>query len=428
MERRQRTDGQEGETKRQTFLKKKDLFLFFFVPLLGIIVIFFILSTINRSYIKNKVEGLVKEQLQATAEILKVNISHFLSEDYPSEEIFSFYSGEENIYFMALLDEKKEILGWHSRFEGYLPLSQKNLGEQESWTIDSPAGKIFNIFTSFIASDSKTYHIYLGYSLENLEEMILHSRRNFFILFGIIAGIGIIFFLGIYQIQKHYLEKVKETETERREKERYKEISAFTSGVAHEIKNPLNSLALLFELLAKKMPEEFRPDIATGSGEVHKISRVIDHFSASLKPLELKKEKLSLKGLMADIQGSIIKEDIDIQYEEEGDIVLHADKGLLSHALLNLLQNSLEATDKGGIRIQAKKHKKKILVTVKDSGKGMSEAEMKKIFDPFFSKKKDGMGIGLYLTKKIIEAHEGKLECESQLGKGTSFFIQIPGG
>jgi len=409
-------------------LKKKDLFLFFFVPLLGIIVIFFILSTINRSYIKNKVEDLVKEQLQATAEILKVNISHFLSEDYPSEEIFSFYSGEENIYFMALLDEKKEILGWHSRFEGYLPLSQKNLGEQESWTIDSPAGKIFNIFTSFIASDSKTYHIYLGYSLENLEEMILHSRRNFFILFGIIAGIGIIFFLGIYQIQKHYLEKVKETETERREKERYKEISAFTSGVAHEIKNPLNSLALLFELLAKKMPEEFRPDIATGSGEVHKISRVIDHFSASLKPLELKKEKLSLKGLMADIQGSIIKEDIDIQYEEEGDIVLHADKGLLSHALLNLLQNSLEATDKGGIRVQAKKHKKKILVTVKDSGKGMSEEEMKNIFDPFFSKKKDGMGIGLYLTKKIIEAHEGKLECESQLGKGTSFFIQIPGG
>jgi signal transduction histidine kinase len=428
MERRQRTDEQEGETERQTFLKKKDLFLFFFVPLLGIIVIFFILSTVNRSYIKNKVEDLVKEQLQATAEILKVNISHFLSENYSSEEIFSFYSGEENIYFMALLDEKKEILGWHSRFEGYLPLSHKNLGKQESWTIDSPAGKIFNIFTSFIASDTKTYHIYLGYSLESLEDMILRSRRNFFILFGIIAGIGIIFFLGIYQIQKHYLEKEKETETERREKERYKEISAFTSGVAHEIKNPLNSLALLFELLAKKMPEGFKSDISTGSGEVQKISRVIDHFSASLKPLDLKKEKLSLKGLIADIQGSIIKKNIDIQYEEEGDIVLHADKGLLSQALLNLLQNSLEATDKGEIRVQAKKHRKKILITVKDSGKGMSEDEIRNIFDPFYSKKKDGMGIGLYLTKKIIEAHEGHIECNSRLGKGTSFFIQIPGG
>jgi len=258
--------------------------------------------------------------------------------------------------------------------------------------------------------------------------MLIRSRQNFSILFGIIVGIGIIFFLGIYQLQNHFRQKEKEAETERREKERYKEISAFTSGVAHEIKNPLNSLALLFELLAKKMPNEFRQDISSGSGEVQKISRVIDHFSASLKPLDLKKEKLSLKDLMADIQGSIIKEDIDIQYEEEGEVILHADKGLLSQALLNLLQNSLEATEKGEIRVQAKKHRKKILITVQDSGKGMTEEEMKHIFDPFFSKKKEGMGIGLYLTKKIIEAHEGKIECESRLGKGTSFLIQIPGG
>ena len=428
MARGEGTDGQKGETKRQAFLKKKDLFLFFFVPLLGIIIIFFFLSSINRAYIKSKVEDLVKEQLQATAEILKVNISHFLSENYSSEEIFRFYSGEENIYYMALLDDQKKILGWHSRFEGYLPLSQKDIGERESWTIDSPAGKIFNIFTPFQATDSNTYHIYLGYSLESLEEMIIHSRRNFFILFGIIVGIGIIFFFGIFQLQNHFRQKEKEAETERREKERYKEISAFTSGIAHEIKNPLNSLALLFELLAKKMPDEFRQDISLGSGEVKKISRVIDHFSASLKPLELKKEKFSFKGLIEDIQGSIIKEEVEIHYEEEGEVVLLADKGLLSQALLNLLQNSLEATDSGEIRVQAKKFRKNILITVQDSGKGMSEEEIKNIFDPFFSKKKDGMGIGLYLTKKIIESHEGKIECESRLGKGTSFFIQIPGG
>jgi len=409
-------------------LKKKDLFLFFFIPLLGIIVIFFIISSINRTYIKNKVEDLVKEQLQATAEILKVNISHFISENYPSEEIFRLYSGEENIYYMALLDEQKEILGWHSRFEGYLPLSQKDIGEQDSWTINSPAGKIFNIFTSFQASDMNTYHIYLGYSLESLEEMIIHSRQNFLILFGIIVGIGIIFFLGIYQLQNHFLQKEKEAETERSEKERYREISAFTSGVAHEIKNPLNSLALLFELIQKKMPAEFKDDISLGNGEVKKISRIIDQFSASLKPLDLKKEKLVLKDLMADIRGSINKKYIGIHYEEEEEVFLYADKGLLSQALLNLLQNSLEATDKGEIRILAKKHKKKVHISVQDTGRGMSAEELRHIFDPFFSKKKEGMGIGLYLTKKIIEAHEGKIICESRMGKGTAFHIQIPGG
>ncbi len=409
-------------------MKKKDLFLFFLAPLLGIIVIFFFLSVVNRTYIKNKVEELVKEQLQATAEILKVNISHYLDEDYPSEEILRLYSGEENIYYMALLNEKKEILSWQSRFEGYLPLSRKDIGERESWTIDSPAGKIFNIFASFLASDSRTYHIYLGYSLENLEEMILHSRQFFLIIFGIIAGTGIIFFLGIYQLQNHFLQKEKEAETERIEKERYREISAFTSGVAHEIKNPLNSLSLLFELLGKKMPVDFKDDISTGNEEVKKISRIIDQFSATLKPLDLKKERLILKDLISGIRGMVHRENIDIQYEEEGQVDFHADKGLLSQALLNLIQNSLEATEKGEIRIRAKKHRKKIFISVKDTGRGMSTQELEHIFDPFFSRKKEGMGIGLYLTKKIIEAHEGKIRCESRLGKGTTCFIQIPGG
>jgi len=413
-------------------LKKKDFFLFFFLPLLGIVVIFFVLSSINRTYIKNKVEELVKEQLQATAEILKVNISHFLNENYQSDEIFNLYSGEENIYYMALLDEKKEILGWSSRFEGYLPLSQKNFGKGEPWIIDSPAGKIFNIFSSFTSSDQRTYYIYLGYSMGSLEEMIAHSRKSFFILFGIIAGVGIIFLLGIYQLQNHYLRKEKEAEEERREKERYREISAFTSGVAHEIKNPLNSLALLFEFFEKKVPQELHQEISLGNKEIRRISRIIDQFSASLKPLNLKKEKFILKNLLEEIIVSLENErdsaDVKIKYSEENRVELNADKELLSQAFRNLLRNSLEATEEGNIAVWAKEQHNKIFITLQDSGKGLSEEERIHIFDPFFSRKKEGMGIGLYLTKKIIEAHDGKIECESRLGKGTTFFIQIPGG
>ncbi len=395
-------------------------------------IIFFVLSSINRTYIKNKVEDLVKGQLQATAEILKVNFSHFLSENYSSDEIFDLYSGEENIYYMALLDESKEILGWSSRFDGYLPLSQKDFGNQESWIIDSPAGQIFNIFSSFTAPDQRIYFIYLGYSLVNLEDMIAHSRRSFIILFGIIAGVGIMFFLGIYQLQSHYLRKEKEAEKERREKERYREISAFTSGVAHEIKNPLNSLALLFELLEKKISRDLQDEISLGGEEVRRISRIIDQFSASLKPLNLKRQKFFLKELMEDIIRSLKKEigstRIKIEYAEESQVALNADKDLLSQAFLNLLKNSLEATDEGKITVHSKEHRKKVFMTIQDTGKGMSEEERTQIFKPFFSRKKGGMGIGLYLTKKIIEAHEGKIECETQVGKGTAFIIQIPGG
>jgi len=413
-------------------LKKKAIFLFFFLPLIGIVILFFILSTVNRSYIKSKVEDLVKEQLRSTAEILKTNISHYLSENYQADEIFELYSGEENIYYMALLDDEKNILGWKSQFEGYLPLSRKTIQEKESWVIDSPAGKIFNFFSSFTALDQKNYHIYLGYSLVNLEEMMAHSRRNFIILFAVIVGIGIVFFLGIYQIQAHYMKKEKETEKEKREKERFREISAFASGIAHEIKNPLNSLALLLELLQKKSSQELWEDISQGRTEVQKISRIIDLFSATLKPLNLQRERFVLKDLIEDIFESLRRggssKSVDLQYSEDKEIIINADKGLMSQAFLNLLQNSLDASEKETIRVQAKEQRKKVSITITDSGRGMSDEEKIHIFEPFYSHKKEGMGIGLYLTKKIIEAHHGSIIFDSRIGQGTSFSIQITGG
>jgi len=156
-------------------LKKKNFILFFYLPLAGILAIFFVFSTINRSYIKNNVEKSVKEQLYATAEILKVNISYFLKENLTPEDIFELYSDEKNIYFMALIDDQKEIIGWSSRFEGYLPLSSQNTEEKNSWVIESPVGKIFNIVIPFKSKNEQTFFLYLGYSLGNLEDMMAHS-------------------------------------------------------------------------------------------------------------------------------------------------------------------------------------------------------------------------------------------------------------
>ena len=413
-------------------MKRRNFFLFFFLPLIGVIVIFFALSSLNRTYIKNKVQDLVKEQLQATAEILEVNISHFLSEDYTTDKIFELYSDEKNIYYLALLDEENEIVGWSSRFEGYLPLSQQDLEGKDSWIIDSPAGKIFNLFSRFASYDGKTYSLYLGYSLENLEQMILHSRRNFYIVFGLICVIGFIFFMGLYQLQNRYLEKKKEAEEEKKEKERYREISAFTSGIAHEIKNPLNSLSLLFELLQKNASPELKENVTLGREEVQKISEIIDRFSASLKPLKLSKEKFFLEDMILGIRDSLKKEledkGLKLRYSQRSPVSLNADKGLLNQAFTNLIKNSLEAAEKGDILIEAEQHRKMVSISVKDTGRGISEEDRERIFDPFFSRKEKGMGIGLYITKKIIEAHEGKIEFQSGSGQGATFNIQIPGG
>ncbi|MGB6867669.1 MAG: histidine kinase dimerization/phospho-acceptor domain-containing protein, partial [Candidatus Aminicenantaceae bacterium] len=277
-------------------MKKKNYLLFFYLPVVGFVVIFFAFSSLNRSYIKKKVEGLVEEQLRATAEILKVNFSHFLGEDYEADKVFDLYTNEENIYYMALFNESREILSWKSRFEGYLPISKESMQMQGSWIINSPAGKIFNSFSSFTLPEGETNYLYLGYSLSDLQEMMAHSRRNFYLIFGLIIVVGIVFSVGLYQLQIHYMDKKSELEEEKKEKERYREISALTSGVAHEIKNPLNSLSLLFELLTKKGPSSDSETIVSGRKEVAKISRIVDQFSSSLKPIELSKDAFPLEG------------------------------------------------------------------------------------------------------------------------------------
>ena len=261
--------------------------------------------------------------------------------------------------------------------------------------------------------------------------MISRSNRNLLALFGALAAAGVVFFIGVYGLQKRYLAKAKEAEEEKREKERFREISSFTSVVAHEIKNPLNSLALLCELLHRKGPPEVMADVALGREEVRRISDIIDRFSASLKPLRPKRENLVFRDIVREARDSVApgsaKPGVEFRYAETTPIHVSADRDLLIQALQNLFRNAFEATESGEVTVEAKKIRGKILVRIEDTGRGMPPDEAVRIFEPFFSTKDQGMGIGLYAARKIVEAHGGRIDVESESGRGTAFIIQLPG-
>ena len=413
-------------------MRGKGLLLFFFSPFIGILVIFFIFSTLNRSFIQSKAESLVREQLAATAEIFKVNLAHLLEEGYLPEDILGMYEGEENIYYLAILDEKKNILAWSSRYEGYLPFSSRDSGRTEPWVLSSPIGKIYNRLSPFHRNDGQVYYLYLGYSLRNLEEMTARSNRDFLVIFSVLVAVGVVFFLGVFELQKKYLAKTEEAEEAHREKERFREISAFTSAVAHEIKNPLNSLSLLFELLQGKVPSSVRDEVALGKAEIRKIARIIDRFSDSLRPLRPKMEITPLGEIVTAARDALFREapntEVEWRYSEARPVFLNADRSLMIQCFLNLLRNAYEATDRGAVSVEAETRRKKILVRVSDTGRGIEPERLPRIFDPFFTSKERGMGIGLYLARKIIEAHGGRIGVESRPGRGTTFTIQLPGG
>lgn len=412
-------------------MKRQRLLWFFSLPFLGLVVLFFGFSTFNRYSFQSRVEALVEEQLQATADILKTQMAHQLSEGISPENIVPLYAGEENIYFMALLDSRRNVLGWSSRFEGYLPLSLTAAESRGVWTLDSPAGKILNLFSAFRDGGGRTFFLYLGYSLSGLEDMMSRSRRSFWVIFLLLCAVGVLYFVGMYRLQTRYLSKARELQQQIREKEHFREISAFTSGVAHEIKNPLNSLALLCDLFEKKVPDELRRDAQAGKAEVRKVSRIIDQFSASLKPIAVQRERFALDGLVDEVRQSFLREsgrsEDSVAFEGEAGLNLSADRVLLGQVLLNLLKNAHEAAPSAAILILARKHKRTVEISIRDSGPGIAPEDLTRVFDPFYTRKAKGLGIGLFLSKKIVEAHDGRIQVTSEPGGFTEFSVRLPG-
>ena len=412
-------------------MKRRGLFLFFFLPFLGIVFIFFLASLLNRAEFTRRTESLILDQLEATAGILAINISHLLAEDQDPQQILDLFIPEEDIYFIALLDRDRDVVAWNSRFEGYLPISLDEAEAGESGVIDSPVGQIFSTFQAVNSDQGSGHLLYLGYSLTTMEEAVARARRNSLLLFGLLVAVGAVLYRGISLLQAHFMTKAREAESERLEKDRFREISAYTSGVAHEIKNPLNSLSLLFELLRKRAPAEMKDDISLGKKELQNIGRIIDQFSDAARPIRPTLDSITVNEVMKALVESVAHEfpeaSARLTIRQENSPPFTGDRGLLVQAFLNLVKNAFEASADTKVSIDVRPSKKGIHIEISDTGPGMPQEEFSRVFEPFFSTKDKGLGIGLYLARKIIEAHGGALEGHSQVGEGTRFLIRIPG-
>lgn len=422
----------EGETEGWELLKRRRLLVFFALPFAGVLLIFAFVSALNRADFRRRAEELVRGQVEATAHIMAVNISHMLTEGRAPGETLELFAPEEDIYFMALLDEKKDVLAWNSRFEGYLPLSLSSAEAGASGIIDSPAGKIFNTYAAVPAGQGRAYLLYLGYSLSAMEDMLARTGRNALFFFALLVLVGALFFHEISLLQARYMAKAREAEAERLEKERFREISAFTSGVAHEIKNPLNSLSLLFDLLMNSVPSAMKSDVGAGKDQVRTIAGIVDRFSSAVKPIRPVPELLLLEEVVRQACESLLREFPGAAPRVEivigSGVRMRGDGGLLAQALLNLLKNALEASDGSSIKVEGRAMRKNIEILVRDDGPGIPAADLGRVFEPFYSTKERGLGIGLYLARKIVEAHGGRIEARSREGRGTDFHILFPGG
>ena len=207
-------------------------------------------------------------------------------------------------------------------------------------------------------------------------------------------------------------------------------ISRLTSGAAHEIKNPLNSIVLHLEVLKTKLDgagREAEGEIDVISREITRLDRVVKSFLDFTRPIELTMTRLDLAKLVDDVVALVVPdaERKRIQIEatrDESAVWIRGDKDLLTQALLNVVVNGVDAMPDGGrLEIATTSSGEDQRVIVRDHGNGIPEEIRDKIYNLYFTTKRQGSGIGLAMTFRVVQLHGGTIGFETWPGKGTEF-------
>ncbi len=343
----------------------------------------------------------------------------------------------------------------------------------------SKQGKVYNVILPVVAGNKHYGYVHLTINVEDISKILRANLAIRIAATSLVFGLGIViavFLSWMYTRPIHHVihaarlvaegdlsvnfttdrkdeigeltqsfnfmvQKLREQrvlEKKLREAERLSGIAQLASGIAHEIRNPLNFISLSIDHLKEKYKpsktteqEKFDSLIMSIKHEIQRLNKLVGDFLAYGRPLRLNFQETDIDGLikeaMALIQAMADKDKIKIACRCEGLPKLSVDPELIKTCLFNVVLNAFEAMPAGGdLIVEAKASETSVSVVIKDTGSGVSKENLPKLFVPFFSTKSAGVGLGLVMTKRVVEEHGGKVDFQSVEGKGSSVTITLP--
>jgi len=280
----------------------------------------------------------------------------------------------------------------------------------------------------------------VGFERDRMDQILERNRHFLFLSMGFIVLAGLFSLWFVFQNQKRHLARIEEMRKRLEQSERLSSLGQLAAGVAHEIRNPLNAISMASQRLQREyMPCE--QDKSTEFGrltgvirdEIRRLNVIIEDFLTFSRSRRLELREFSLTEVIQKLARLMGEEarvrGIDLTVRpEQGSLIVPMDVDKLQQALINIVKNAMESIDgTGSIGIAMEKLPgDRAVVRITDTGSGLAPGEVEKIFDPDYTTKEKGLGLGLPIAYEIVRGHGGTIRVQSSPGQGTTFEIELP--
>jgi len=265
---------------------------------------------------------------------------------------------------------------------------------------------------------------------DSLDEMIGKEKRWGIIAMGLMVFMAVLSMWFLYRNQNRHIAGIQQMERKLHQAERLSAMGRLASGVAHEIRNPLNAISMACQRLKQDNLQQLSTVIRS---EIRRLNEIVEEFLGLSRGRQLKLERVDMADLVRQV-GLLMGEEsrsrgVELQTTgAESCFMMLMDGNKIKQALINIIKNAMEAiTGSGTVTIGfSSKEKDKAVISISDTGTGLVEDDMDKIFNLDFTTKEKGLGLGLALAHEIVQAHGGEIRVQSASGVGTTFFILLP--
>ena len=330
---------------------------------------------------------------------------------------------------VVVLDEKHSVILLNKAAERLFPFKNGDVVERPLWDAlaDSSLSEFFHkALVEHENIEDKEISLQTSASTRVLSCTMMPLVRE-----GRIQG-------GLLHIEDITEKKAKEARLRRAEN--LAALTTLTAGVAHEIKNPLGSISIHIQLIQKalgngangKNTETIQNYLDIVNEEVDRLNGIIVDFLFAVRPMDVNLVAQNLNDLVHElfefIHYELEEQKIRLEFNLDDRMPeLQLDVKYMKQALLNIVKNAISAMPEGGtLRVETIARDDQVELSIRDTGVGIPEENMTKIFEPYFTTKDFGSGLGLTLVYKIIKEHQGEINLESREGEGSTFTITLP--